>query len=124
MTAALRYTGAQGLCPGPTVAHSKARRSSIAHDAQRSTWLEERLVGKPPSTLKQVTKVLGGIYGSSQMCRGLAKHIDENIEDWRQKSNEDESLEHLVRLQIWNWYAGGDTALYAAQQVMKIYDAH
>lgn len=79
-------------------------------------------MGKPPSTLKQVTKTLAGIYGSSVMCRGLAKHIDENIVEWADKADDDfMSTEAYLRNQIWNWFSGGDTAAYAAKEVMKIY---
>lgn len=72
--------------------------------------------------LKLTAKVLTGIYGSTRMARALAKHIDENMEKWRVESDEYTSLEHIVHLQIWNWFAGGDTALHAAQEVLKIYE--
>lgn len=65
--------------------------------------------------LEVIKSVLTAVYGDSWRVPALAEYLDEKWEDW--KSNED-GLHYKIHMAIWNWFPGGGTAEYAANQVV------
>lgn len=83
----------------------------------------------PTQTRKQVIEeALGTIYAgptgrtAGTMIEGLAEHLDRIWDGIAPRYDGD--LVRGVHLNVWNWFAGGDTALTAAETVVAAVASH
>lgn len=69
--------------------------------------------------LETIQPVITRIYGETAMSKALAEELARRLaeNDWYYHG--DESLEDAMRLVIWNYMPGGDTAAYAAAQITE-----
>jgi hypothetical protein len=63
-----------------------------------------------------IQEILAGIYGDSDMSRGLAERLEQKITNW-QPYYPDETREDMIREVCWMWFSGGGTAAIAAKRI-------
>ncbi len=73
-----------------------------------------------------IEKALGSVYSSDgrtkdTMIDACAEHLDSSWDKYEADvaRGRYRDMEHALMLQIWNWFAGGDTAEIAAKRVLE-----
>lgn len=67
----------------------------------------------------KILEVLQRIYGDGGMVDACSRHITRMLVI---ETSEGENLERALHMELWNWFPGGDTALYAAREVLAALD--